>query len=85
MYDIRIRNSNRCTKVPPSYKAFVFIATSLDSLFYRVVIAEDEMHAYSYIRRWNIEQGLDLFWRLAETDSDFAIVGSSPDYSDILF
>ena len=85
MFNVRIRKSNRPTKVPYNYKAFLFRATVVDGVVYKMVIAEDFMHASCFMSNFNREQGLDLFWTFVDEDSEFPIVGSSPDYSEILF
>lgn len=85
LWDLRIRDSNRPTKVPASYHAFVYTWYGVDSFDIKVIIAPDRMHADQYLRDWAFRQGLDnAFFRFYGED-DFDLAGNDTDLSEILF
>ena len=74
--DLRIRNANRNTPIPPSYKAFVFRVETVDSYEIKVVIAPSKIVAYQRIKDWEIENDITFFWRLIAED-DFEVAYSN--------
>lgn len=85
MQDVRIRSSNRPTKVPSSYRAYIYCWYGVDSADYKVIIASDKPHADQLLRDFCYQQGLDnTFWRFV-SDDDFMICGNDTDMCDILF
>lgn len=84
MNDVRIRTSNRPTKVPASYKAYIFQFASVDADIFKVVIASDLPHAHQFVCDWCREQGIqNSFFRFRGED-DFAVVANDVDYCEIL-
>lgn len=74
--DLRIRNSNRCTPVPRSYKAYVFSTQCADTMSYKVVLAPSLVIAWQRIKEFQIENDLDLFWLFVAED-DFEVCYSN--------
>lgn len=83
--DVRIRSSNRSTKVPASYRAFVYRYGSFSDCIgtITVIIAPDRMHAEQRLKDFCYEQGIDLFFTYIGED-DFQVCGLDSDYTDIL-
>ena len=74
--DLRIRNSNKATPIPPAYKAYVFRVETVDSYELKVIIAPSMIVACQRIKDWEIENDLSLFWRLVQED-DFEVACSN--------
>lgn len=72
--DLRIRNSNRPTPVPRTYKAYVFRYNALDRYEYKVILAPSYIVAYQRLKDFVYEQGLEnLFWQnVCEDDFEVA-------------
>lgn len=74
--DLRIRNSNRSTPIPPAYRAYVFRYNALDRFVYKVVVAPSLMIANQRIRDFCTENDLDFFWEFV-CDDDFEVAFSN--------
>lgn len=74
--DLRIRNSNRPTPIPPSYKAYVFRVETVDSFELKVIIAPSYIIACQRMKDWSIENDISLFWRFVQED-DFEVAYSN--------
>lgn len=74
--DLRIRNSNRPTPVPRSFKAYIFYCNCLDSVEYKVILAPSFIIAYQRLKDFCIENDLDFFW-LFLTEDDFEVAYSN--------
>lgn len=74
--DLRIRNANRCTPVPPSYKAYVFSTQCADTMAYKVILAPTLVIAWQRLKEFQIENDLDLFWLFVAED-DFEVCFSN--------
>lgn len=70
--DLRIRNSNRNTPVPPTYKAYVFRVNMVDTVEYKVIVAPSRVVAYQRLKDFEYEQGIALFWQFVCED-DFEV------------
>lgn len=71
--NLRIKNSNRSTPIPPTYKSYVFSCNLLDTVDYKVIIAPSRVVAYQRLRDFEYEQGLEnLFWQFVCED-DFEV------------
>lgn len=72
--DLRIRNANRSTPIPPVCKAYVFRANALDNIFYKVIVAPNYAIAYQRLKDWMFENDLsDFFWQnVCEDDFEVA-------------
>ena len=85
MRDVRIRNSNRPTKIPASYHAFIYAWYGVDSLEYEVIIAADKVHADQLLRDLCLENGLSSAFFRFVSEVDFKICANGTDEYDILF
>lgn len=75
--DLRIRNANKPTPVPPSYKAYIFAYSCVDGLEYKVILAPSFVIASQRIRDFSVDQDLDaVFWRFIGVD-DFEVAYSN--------
>ena len=74
--DLRIRNSNRPTPIPPTYKAYVFRVETVDSYELKVIVAPSFIVACQRIKDWEIENDISLFWRFIQED-DFEVAYSN--------
>lgn len=74
--DLRIRNANRSTPIPPTYKAYVFRVETVDSFEFKVILAPSFIIACQRIRDWEIENDISLFWRFVQED-DFEVACSN--------
>lgn len=74
--DLRIRNSNRPTPVPRTYKAYVFSTQCADRVEYKVILAPSLIIAWQRIKEFQIENDLDLFWSFCQED-DFEVAYSN--------
>lgn len=85
LQDLRIRNSNRPTKIPASYRAFVFGYPTCDGATdVEVIIAPDRLHAEQRLKDFCYEQGLEDIFFYFVGESNFQVVAKDFDYSDIL-
>lgn len=86
LLDIRIRSSNRPTKIPASYRAFVYRYGSFSDVPGEicVIVAPDRMHAEQRLKDFCYEQGLDLFF-IYLGDDDFQVVGNGSEVHEIIF
>ena len=84
LQDVRIRDSNRSTKIPATYQAFIYGWYGVDSIDYKVIIAPDRMHADQLLRDWAFREGLDnAFFRFIDV-VDWMLCGNETDMNDIL-
>lgn len=61
--DLRIRNSNRSTPIPPNYKAYIFRYNALYVGFiYKVIVAPSLIVANQRLRDFTSDNDLDFFW-----------------------
>lgn len=76
-HDLRIRNSNRCTPIPPKYKAYIFRYNTLDAGFiYKVIVAPSHIVANQRLRQFTADNDLDFFWDFVCED-DFEVAFSN--------
>lgn len=74
--DLRIRNSNRSTPIPPAYKAYVFRWQGVDAPVYKVIVAPSLIVAFQRVKDFSIENDLDAFWQFVCED-DFEVAYSN--------
>ena len=74
--DLRIRNANKATSVPPAFKAYIFKYTAVDSYVFKVILAPSFIVANQRIRDFSIENDLDFFWQFVQED-DFEVACSN--------
>lgn len=74
--DLRIRNANRATPIPPKHRAYVFSTYACDIVQYKVIIAPSFIIAYQRIKDFNTDNDLDLFWNFVAED-DFEVAYSN--------
>lgn len=74
--DLRIRNANRCTPIPPSYRAFIFRYNCIDRFVYKVIVAPNLVIANQRLRDFTAENDLDFFWEFV-SDDDFEVAFSN--------
>lgn len=71
--DLRIRNANRNTPIPPAYKAYVFRTSAIDQSIYKVIIAPSYIVACQRLKDFQYENDLtDFFWFFVQED-DFEV------------
>lgn len=71
--NLRIRNSNRNTPIPPTYKAYIFRCNMVDTVEYKVIVAPSLVVAYQRLKDFEYENDLvDLFWQFVCED-DFEV------------
>lgn len=71
--DLRIRNANRPTPVPPKYKAYVFSTSAVDTLVYKVIVAPSYIVACQRLKDYQYETDTQsFFWRFVCED-DFEV------------
>ena len=76
-HDLRIRNSNRSTPIPPKYRAYIFRYNTLDTGFiYKVVVAPSLIVANQRLKDFTAENDLDFFWDYVCED-DFEVAYSN--------
>lgn len=82
--DLRIRNSNRPTKIPFGYQAYIYCWYGPDDVQYRVIIASDKLHADQLLRDWCFENGLETsFWRSVDV-VDWMLAANGYDEHEVL-
>lgn len=74
--DLRIRNANRSTPVPPKYKAYIFRYSCVDCDAYKVIVAPSFIVAQQRIKDFCIEQDIDAFFLFVAED-DFEVAYSN--------
>lgn len=74
--DLRIRNSNRPTPVPRTYKAYIFRWHGFDVPVYKVIVAPSLVIAFQRIKDFSIENDIDAFWQFVSED-DFEVAFSN--------
>lgn len=74
--DLRIRNANRSTPIPPTYKAYVFRTSVFDTCEYKVIIAPSLVIAFQRIKDFCTENDIDAFWHFVCED-DFEVAYSN--------
>lgn len=74
--DLRIRNSQRSTPIPPSYRAYIFSTSAVDYPVYKVIVAPSFIVACQRIKDFNIDNDLDFFWNFVQED-DFEVAYSN--------
>ena len=85
LHDLRIRDSNRPTKIPYGYNAYIYGWYGPDNIEYKVIIACDRMHADQLLKDWCYREGLDnAFFRSVDFDLDWMLAGQDSDFADIL-
>lgn len=72
--DLRIRNSNRPTPIPPTYKSYTFMWRGIGcgDTVYKTIIAPSRIVAMQRIKDFSYENDLDAFWTLLCED-DFEV------------
>lgn len=75
-HDLRIRNANRPTPVPRTYKAYVFSCYPADCIVYKVIVAPSLVSAWSRIMTFSADNDLDVFWQFVCED-DFEMIYSN--------
>lgn len=74
--DLRIRNANRPTPIPPSYKAFIFRCFCVDCFEYKVIVAPSLVIAHQRLKDFCADNDLDFFWSFVQED-DFEVAFSN--------
>lgn len=74
--DLRIRNSNRPTPVPRTYKAYVFASSCADFAVYKVIVAPSLIIAWQRIKDYSTENDIDFIWMFVCED-DFEVAYSN--------
>lgn len=74
--DLRIRNANRSTPIPPTYKAFIFRCFCVDTIEYKVIVAPSLVVANQRLKDFCSENDLDFFWSFVQED-DFEVAFSN--------
>lgn len=71
--DLRIRNANRPTPIPPKYRAYVFRTSAIDEDIYKVIVAPSYIVACQRLEDFKYENDLtSFFWRFVAED-DFEV------------
>lgn len=74
--DLRIRNANKPTPIPPAYKAYVFSTMVFDRMEYKVIVAPSLVIAFQRIKDFCTENDIDAFWQFV-TEDDFEVAYSN--------
>lgn len=74
--DLRIRNSNRPTPVPRTYKAYTFRWQGVDCPVYKTILAPSLIVAMQRVKDFSTENDLDAFWQFVFED-DFEVAYSN--------
>lgn len=74
--DLRIRNSNRPTPVPRSYKAYIFAFSCFDKVVHKVVLAPSLIIAHQRVKDFCAEYDVDAFFSFVAED-DFEVAYSN--------
>ena len=71
--DLRIRNSNRPTPVPRTYRAYIFSTSAIDNLVYKVIVAPSYIVACQRLKDYQYETDtMSFFWSFVGED-DFEV------------
>lgn len=71
--DLRIRNANRSTPIPPRYHAYVFRCSAVDTYIHKVIVAPSLIVATQRLKDYDYENDLgNPFWTLVCED-DFEV------------
>lgn len=84
LQDLRIRDSNRPTKVPFGYHAYLYCWYGPDDIQYKVILAADKIHADQLLSDWCYREGLDNVFFRSLGEFDWMLAGQDSDFCDIL-